>query len=286
MEGCRNTLLMMVVFGMSVNYGKIVSDALKKDAFSRKSLPIICIIVLVAAPILTFILSFIFGVPFGIPTFLLLLLILLVLPIFWILTLFLGGIVIKQAGEDARDKCISFKESFQFVKNKMLSLVCAGILIAFIRSVINTSISNIPYVGGLFNLIVSILGLIFSIFVELLVFVTYPYIILGEKGAIDAISASAHHFFEKKLQVFIIWLIESVITLVITFIFAIPFITIILPFILSHFHLEKLPHPHLFSPICLAGSVIILSIGIAIALVFSYAVTARYYISAIGGTDE
>ena len=81
MKGCRNTLLMMVVFGMSVNYGKIVGDALKKDAFSRKNFPIICIIVLAAAPILTFILSFIFGVPLGIPTFLLLLLILLVLPI-------------------------------------------------------------------------------------------------------------------------------------------------------------------------------------------------------------
>ena len=197
------------------------------------------------------------GVPFAKLAFLLFFLeLFLVSLIVWILTLFFGAIVIKQAGEDAKGVRISLTECFWlavqqfktgrkrtinkalrpkrskilgnkgnyrstswFVKTKMLSLVCAGILIAVIPSVIGTGLSIVPYVGGLLNLIVSIL-------IALSVFVTYPYIILGERGAINAIFASFHHFAENKLQIFIIWLIRTVIALAITFIFAIPFIAI------------------------------------------------------------
>ena len=216
-----------------ISYGKIVIEALKKDAFSRRSLPMIGALIITGIFIFKLVVDFIFklpgisGVPFDKLGFLLFFLkIFLVSMIAWVLTLFFGAIVIKQADEDAKGVRISLTECFWlavqqfkaarkrttnkalkpksidkiggkenyrttswFVKTKMLSLVCAGILIAVIPSVIGTGLSIVPYVGGLLNLIVSIL-------IALSVFVTYPYIILGERGAINAISASFHHFAE------------------------------------------------------------------------------------------
>ena len=240
-------------------------------------------LILAAIFIFTLLADFIFKlpsnlVPFGILAFLFFFLkIFLVLLIFWIITLFFGGIVIKQAGEDAKGMQISLKECFWFVKNKMLSLVCAGILIVVIPSVIDLGVSNIPYVGGLLSFIVSII-------IALLVFVTYPCIVLGERGAIDAISASIHHFVENKLQIFIIWLLRSVIGLVITFIFAIPFIIVFILFIFPWLPLQGFPPylPSMTSIIVITSiTIVIFAIGIAIALVFSYGVARMGLISIV-----
>ncbi|MEA3343995.1 MAG: hypothetical protein U9Q92_07590 [archaeon] len=269
-----------------INYGKIVIEALKKDAFSRRSLPMIGTVILAAIFILMLVLNS-FRLPsivgaafdsFGILFFALK--IPLIRLIFWIITLFFGGVVIKQAGEDAKGEQISLKESFSFVKNKFLSLVAAGIIIVVVPAIINMGVYNDPYFSDSLSLIVSIL-------IALLVFVTYPCIVLGERGAIDAISVSIHHFIENILQVFSIWLLSSVINLVITFIFAIPLIVILpdLAFLLLQF-------PYLYLPsmssvtVFAAITVVISAIGIAIALVFSYGVTARYYNEAIGRTEE
>jgi len=310
-----------------ISYGKIVIEALKKDAFSRRSLPMIGALLITGIFIFKLVVDFIFklpgisGVPFDKLGFLLFFLkIFLVSMIAWVLTLFFGAIVIKQAGEDAKGVRISLTECFWlavqqfkaarkrttnkalrpkrsekigvkenyrttswFVKTKMLSLVCAGILIAVIPSVIGTGLSIVPYVGGLLNLIVSIL-------IALSVFVTYPYIILGERGAINAISASFQHFAENTLQIFIIWLIRTVIALVITFIFAIPFIAILCLFILSRLHLQGFSSPYLLSTtsviVITAITIVILAIGLSIAMVFSYGVSARYYNVAIGRIEE
>lgn len=306
-----------------ISYGEILIEALRKDAFSRRSLPMIGTLILAAIFIFKLMVDFIFklpgisGVPFDKLAFLLFFIeLFLVSLIVWILTLFFGAIVIKQAGEDATGVRISLTEYFwqaiqQFkarrkstttkalksksiekigdkgnyrttswsVKTKMLSLVCAGILIAVIPSVIGTGLSIVPYVGGLLNLIVSIL-------IALSVFVTYPYIILGERGAINAISASFHHFTENKLQIFIIWLIRTVIALAITFIFAIPFIAIFSLFILPGLPLQGFSSPYLISTtsviVITAITIAILAIGLSIAMVFSYGVSARYYNVAIG----
>jgi len=94
-----------------ISYGKIVIEALKNDAFSRRSLPMIGTIILASIFILKLVLDFIFKFPdisralfdiFGILFFFLK--ILLILLIFWIITLFWGGVVTKQAGEDAKGR--------------------------------------------------------------------------------------------------------------------------------------------------------------------------------------
>jgi hypothetical protein len=310
-----------------ISYGKIVIEALRKDAFSRRSLPMIGALIITAIFIFKLVVDLIFNlqgisdVPFDKLRFLLFFLeLFLVSMIAWVLTLFFGAIVIKQAGEDAKGVRISLTECFWlavqqfktgrkkttnkalrpkrsetlgnkgnyrsifwFVKTKMLSLVCAGILIALIPSVIGTGLSIVPYAGGLLNLIVSIL-------IALSVFVTYPYIILEERGAINAISASFHHFIENKLQISIMWVLRTAIALVITVTFAIPFIIVFSLFIFPRLPLQGVPPPYLLSTtsviVITAIAIVILAIGLSIAMVFSYGVSARYYNVAIGRIEE
>lgn len=278
-----------------INYGKIIIDALKKDVFSKRSLPMIGTLIIASALIFRLIINLIpkFQDPFVDPldifiNFLfLILMIIFIFLIFWIFSLFFGGIVIKQAGEDAKGIRISLKEGVGFIKNKILSIVVAGILIGFISSVIDSSVYNVPYMGELLYLVISIL-------ISLLVYVTYPYIILGDTGAINAISSSIQHFMEKKLQVFIIWLLESVVSLVIIFIFTIPFILVFIVLIIPNLFiytqkysilLERLSPLDilLMEPVFIITitTLIISVIGIGLAMVFSYGVTARYYNVAI-----
>lgn len=278
-----------------INYGKIIIDTLKKDVFSKRSLPMIGTLIIAFALIFWFIINLIpkFQDPFIDPfnifinIIFIILLIILILFIFWIFSLLFGGIVIKQAGEDAKGIRISFKEGFRFMKNKILSVVVAGILIGFISSVIDSSVLNVPYMKELLYLVISIL-------ISLSVYVTYPYIILGDTGAINAISSSIQHFMENKLQVFIIWLLESVVSLVITAIFTIPLVLVLILFIIPNLSiyqqkysilLERLSPLYilLMEPVFIITviTLIILVIGIGLAMVFSYGVTARYYKVAI-----
>ena len=279
----------------NINYGKIIINTIKKDIFSKRSLPMISTLIIASVLIFSLIINLIikfqnkFVNPFDIfINFLFLIFIIfLIFFIFWIFSLFFGGIIIKQAGEDAKGIQISFKEGFGFIKNKILSIVVAGILIGSISSVIDSSAYNVPYMGELLYLIISIL-------ISLLVYVTYPYIILGDMGAINAISSSIQHFMENKLQVFIIWLLESVVSLVITVIFIIPFIIVFIVSIIPNLSyytqkysiLLKILSPLdilLMEPVFIitAITLIILVTGIGLAMVFSYGVTARYYNAAI-----
>lgn len=284
----------------NINYEKIIIDAIKKDAFSKRSLPMIGTLIIASALILGLIINLIpklqdhFIDPFNIfINFLFfILIIILIFFIFWIFSLFLGGIIIKQAGEDAKGIRISLKDGFRFIKSKILSIVVAGILIGFISSVIDSSIYNIPYIGELLYFVISIL-------ISLLVYTTYPYIILGNVGAINAISLSIQHLIENKLQVFIIWLFENVVSLVITVIFTIPFILVFIVLIIPNLSiykqkysipLERLPLLDilLMEPVFIITfiTLIISVIGIGLAMVFSYGVTARYYNVAIEKIDE
>ena len=102
-----------------ISYGKIVIEALRKDAFSRRSLPMIGALIITAIFIFKLVVDLIFNlqgisdVPFDKLGFLLFFLeLFLVSMIAWVLTLFFGAIVIKQAGEDAKGVRISLTECF------------------------------------------------------------------------------------------------------------------------------------------------------------------------------
>ena len=132
------------------------------------------------------------------------------------------------------------------------------------------------------------LNFIVSILIALAVFVTYPYIILGESGAIDAISESIHHFRENTSQVFIIWLLSTVVGLIAFFIFAVPFVIAIFLFVSQTIGLSPpdiLAHVMDSMPLFLIP-ILSLAVGSAVVTVFQYGVTARYYSEAIRGANQ
>lgn len=270
-----------------ISYGDIITNSLKKDAFSKRSLPMIGLSVL-GALIITSVWFFFVGYlieNFRVITvspqimFLELLqwgvLLFLLIIILSVLELFFGGIIIKQVGEDAIGKQVSLMDALDFTKGKILSLVGATLLIVFV-SVFFSLASIVPYIGPFLNFIISIL-------IAMAVFVTYPYIILGESGAIDAISASIHHFMENTSQVFIMWLLSTVVSLIVMFIFAVPFVIAIFLFISQIIGLNPpdiLLHVRASMPIFLIP-ILILAVGGAVVTVFQYGVMARYYAEAI-----
>ncbi|MFC1787403.1 hypothetical protein ACFLY8_05175 [Halobacteriota archaeon] len=275
-----------------INYGDIITNALKKDAFSKRSLPMIGLTileVLAISSIWFFFMGYLienFKVITVSPLIMLLellqwfVLIFLLIIILSVLDVFVGGIIIKQVGGDARGEQVPLVSALEFTKGKILSLVGATLLIIFI-SVFLSLVSIIPYIGPFLNFIKNIL-------IALAVFVTYPYIILGESGAIDSISASIHHFMDNASQVLIMWLLSTVVSLIILFIFAVPFVIGIFFFISSTIGLNPLDilsHAMDSMPMLLIP-ILILAVGGALVTVFSYGVTARYYAEAVRGTNQ
>ena len=275
-----------------ISYRDIITNALKRDAFSKRSLPVIGLSILgtlVIGSILFFFMGYLienFRVITISPQIMLLellqwgVLIFLLIIIFSVLDLFVRGIIIKQVGEDAGGKQVSLMDALDFTKGKILSLVGATVLIIGV-SFFFSLVGIIPYVGSVLNFIISIL-------IALAVFVMYPYIILGENRAIDAISASIHHFMENKSQVFIMWLLSTVVSLIVIFIFAVPFVIAIVLFVSQNIGLSTpdiLSHVMASMPIFLIP-ILILAVGSAVVTVFQYGVTARYYDKAIRGANQ
>lgn len=269
-----------------ISYGDIITSALKKDAFSKRSLPMIGLSILealIAISILFFFMGDLienFRVITTSPLIMLLeilqwvVLIFFLIIIYSLLELFLGGIIIKQAGEEVRGEQVSLMDALDFTKGKILSLVGAALLIIFV-SVFFSLASIVPYIGPFLNFIISIL-------IALAVFVVYPYIILGENGAIDAISASIRHFMDNPLQVFIMRILSIVVGLIMMVIFAVPFVIAIFFFISYTIGLnlpEVLAHVMDSMPLLLIP-ILILAVGSAIVTVFDYGVKARYYAEA------
>ena len=270
-----------------ISYGDIITNALKKDAFSKRSLPMIGLSILgalIAISVWFFLMGDLienFRVITISPQIMLLgllqwgVLIFFLIVIYSLLELFLGGIIIKQAGEEVRGEQVSLMDAFEFTKGKILSLVGAALLIIFV-SVFFSLASIVPYIGPFLNFIISIL-------IALAVFVVYPYIILGENGAIDSISASIRHFMDNPLQVFIMRILSIVVGLIMIVIFAVPFIIAIFFFISQTIILSPpdiLSHVMASMPIFLIP-ILILAVGSAVVTVFEYGVKARYYTEAI-----
>ncbi|NYT00581.1 MAG: hypothetical protein GKB99_02515 [Methanocellales archaeon] len=275
-----------------ISYGDIITESLKKDAFSKRSLPMIGLSVL-GALIFTSVWFFFvgylienFGVITTSPQIMLLellpwgFMLFLLIIVLSVLELFFGGIIIKQVGEEDIGEQVSLMNALDFTKGKILSLVGATLLIIVV-SVFFGLVSIIPYIGPFLNFVISIL-------IGLAVFVTYPYIILGESRAIDSISASIRHFIDNALQVFIMWILSTVVGLVVMFIFAVPFLIAIFFFISQT--IGSKPQDILSQvvnsmPIILVP-ILILAVGSAVVTVFSYGVTARYYDKAVKGKNQ
>jgi predicted membrane protein len=287
-----------------INYGKIFTDAFKGEVLGKRCIPLVVLSVLGALVFIPLVFSLMQTVLPVLPTtssvqeqdvavmFSALIPVILIYAIpmillgivFAIVEIFLGCVVVKQAFEGSPERQVSFKEGAGAVKKKLLGIIAVSILIYVIFAVIGL-LGAIPYIGGFLNAIVSVV-------LTLMFFVIYPYIVVGDKKAIDALSASVTHFFKNKLQVFIVWLVTAVIAIVIVLLFMIPLMVAMLPIIMS---VAKGPMPQApaailqlvisnFAPIAIGG--VILAAGAGIVTSFSFGVVARYYREAVAAQAQ
>jgi len=206
-----------------MDYGKIFSTALKYG-FNAKRIGIFFILLL---PI--------FGsVIFGLSTFMQaasnpaalslvgvmtsILVLLVVVGIVMLVSIYVKGLISADASSYWKSKKrISLCNSKPSMKGRYLSILGATIIIGFIVGIIN----QIPFIGWLISIVLSWMFLFYL-----------QSIVLGKKGAIDSIKESYYIFMDNKLEVFLFWLLLTIIGGVIMFIALIPLIIAALPILM------------------------------------------------------
>jgi hypothetical protein len=164
-------------------------------------------------------------------------------------------------------------KSLKFGANKYLSILLATIIVA----VISTIVGIVPYVGWIFSIIAA---LVFFFFMQ--------GIVVDNLGFATTLESSWKIFKKKPLQVFISWLLITIVTLVIYFIFSIPagiiLLWIVMPII--PFGGATLPQNEFFSllmqalqtnPVGVIIGFAILLIGFAVATTFALKAQTELY---------
>ena len=188
----------------------------------------------------------------------------------WILIrLWLAGSMIRQSFKESE----MISKSLKFGANKYLSILLATIIVA----VISIIVGIVPYVGWIFSIIIA---LVFFFFMQ--------GIVVDKMGFATTLESSWKIFKKKPLQVFISWLLITIVTLAIYFIFSIPagiiLLWIVMPII--PFGGANLPQNEFFNLLMQAlqtnpaGVIIgfaILLIGFAVATTFALKAQTEFY---------
>ena len=215
------------------------------------------------------VLTFLFSIAWLVPAFI----------IIGLVQLWINGAMIDQAKYFPRE--MSLTKSFKYSTSRYLSLLCALI----IYGIINWILSMPRYIG-------TILVFVFS----LIMYYLYPSIIVGRKKCVDAFKDSWRVFRRYPLETFLTWLIQSIISLIIVGIFALPLIFLFLGNIIGVFG-GMIPTAIDVEPTDLIQSVMpsltatvrspffvlylfILIVGLAFTRVFNLGVQTRLYMNA------
>jgi len=121
--------------------------------------------------------------------------------------LWINGAVIHQS-----TKPKEFGQSWGVAKNRYLSMFAVTLVTGIISGVVGMA----PYIGWLLSIII---GLMF--------FFVLPAVVAKKLSFDNALRDSYHIFRQKILAVFLIWIVTSLISLLITFIFMIPCIMLV-----------------------------------------------------------
>lgn len=193
-----------------------------------------------------------------------------VLFVVWILIrLWLAGSMIRQSVKEKE----TISKSLKFGANKYLSILLATIIVA----VISIIVSVVPYVGWIFSIIVA---LVFFFFMQ--------GIVVDNLGFATTLESSWKVFKKKPLQVFISWLLITIVTLAIYFIFSIPagiiLLWIVMP--ITPGMGATLPQNELFrllmqtlqtNAVGVIIVIVILLIGFAVATTFALKAQTEFY---------
>jgi hypothetical protein len=164
-----------------------------------------------------------------------------------------------------------YMQSFKLSLNRYLYLLAAMILVTAITGIV----SMIPYIGWVVSII---FGLMF--------FFAMQGVIISKLGPIESLKNSYSIFRKNALDVFLIWLIALIITLVIVGIFSIPaiilFIGMLIPLISAS--MTQAGISTMLMNLVQAGFLIVAAVGIlivigmSIAQVFSLKLQTEFYL--------
>lgn len=193
-----------------------------------------------------------------------------VLFVVWILIrLWLAGSMVRQSVKERE----TVSKSLKFSAKKYVSILLATIIVA----VISIAVGIVPYVGWIFSIIVA---LVFFFFMQ--------GIVVDNLGFATTLESSWKIFKKKPLQVFVAWLLITIVTLAIYFIFSIPagaiLLWVVMPIIPSG--AANLPQNEFFNllmqalqtnPAAVIIGLAILLIGFAVATTFALKAQTEFY---------
>jgi hypothetical protein len=185
-----------------------------------------------------------------------------------LIRLWISGAIVHQS---VKPKEIG--QSWHVAKSRYLSLLGVSIVVGLISWIVGI----VPFIGWILSIIV---GLMF--------FFVVPAVIVKRLSFDNSLRDSYHIFRKNPLQVFFIWLVIAIISLVITGIFLIPLFLVfwqaILPYFMqlstsaggSYMLMSILSNPSMIGTMIVSG--LILLVGIAISNVFALKATTEFYL--------
>jgi hypothetical protein len=261
---------------MKLDYGRSISRAFNFGFSPKRWLPLLLLNLTLFMIIISFILisipligAFFGGQPTSAMTMSVLGIVIplvLVTVLWWLVAVWITGAIIHQTYKE-NEYMKSWKLSF----NRYLYLLAAMLLVAIITGLAGM----IPYVGWVISIIFGIM-----------LFFTMQGVIITKLGPIESLKNSYEIFRKEPLDVFLVWLIALVISLVIVGIFAIPaiifFIGLLIPLIS-----QSVTQAGVFSGLLtasqpglsiLVASGILIVIGMSIAQAFSFKLQTEFYL--------
>jgi len=190
---------------------------------------------------------------------------LFLLVVWGLLRLMITGVMIHQSYRET-----TYRKSFNLVINRYPSLLLASIMITIVTGILNV----IPYVGGILSLIA---GIAFFFYMQ--------FVILEKTGGIEALESSFSYFRRTPLEIFFMWILITLISLMIGLLFSIPLFLMIWPSISSLFAQS------MNSNIVMASIILVLlknsyilaiggslsAVGLSVSTVFSLKSQTEYY---------
>jgi len=144
--------------------------------------------------------------------------------IWFLVKIWIQGAVVHQSYKEKE-----FDKSWRVAYKKYLSLLAVVIVVALISFIVSTVIGFIPYIGWALTIIASII-------IGLMFFFVLQGIIVSKLGFYKSMKSSYYMFRDKPFEVFIMWLLVGILSIVILGIFSLP-IVVIFSVILSNIFL-------------------------------------------------
>ncbi len=145
----------------------------------------------------------------------------LIAGIMLLISLYFQGVITTDSVVSQKKKT-PLKKAFDAMKGRYLSLLGSVIIVGIISFLVSVAVGWIPIIGTIISIIVSWLFLLII-----------PSAVLGKNSAVDSVKESYNIFMQRKLDVFLFWLIAAIITGILLVVALIPLLIGAWPVVVS-----------------------------------------------------